>query len=136
MGLVERRIVKEFEEKTFPELREKINAAAHKALEIEVDWKSLAVEGKSHLYEECWSQVYFEPLKTALENITCDYLGKEAIAESLNRVVIKNEARISLASKWCSFENNTLILDHKPTANLNQSPDRAKAVQQLLEENL
>ncbi|WP_378181166.1 hypothetical protein [Aquimarina sp. SS2-1] len=136
MGLAERRIVKEFEEKTFPKLQEEINTAANKTLEIEVDWKSLAIDGSSHLYEECWPQVYFEPLKIALEQITTDEMGKDAIAESLDKVIIKNENGISLASKWCSFENKTLVLDHKPTTNLNQSPDRAKAVQKLLEENL
>ncbi|TPN83399.1 hypothetical protein [Aquimarina algicola] len=136
MGLSERRVAKKFEEEIFPELKKDIEQAAKKSLEFEVEWKSIAIDGMSHLYEECWPQVYFEPIKIALGNITVDDMGAEAIEESLSKIVIKNEKETSSPSKWCTFEDNILILDHKPTTNVNQIQDRADAIQKMLEDNL
>ncbi len=136
MGLAERRIVKAFQETTYKSFLEDVKKVVGKEVAVEVAWDSLAIEGMSHLYEEAWPQVYFQPLVKAFESICADDMGKEAITESLDKIVIKNEEGISSASRWSAFENKVLTLDHKPTTNIHYVDDRAKTVQSLLENNL
>ncbi len=136
MGLAERRIVKAFQESAYENFLTAMKKVIGKDVEIDVAWDTLAEDGMSHLYEEAWPQVYFEPLIKALESICSDDMGKEAISESLEKVIIKNEEGISSPSSWSSFENGILNLDHKPTTNIHYIDDRAKAVQTLLENSL
>ncbi len=136
MGLAERRAVKAFQEETYPALAKQIETAAGKEIDMEVKWDTLAEEDRSHLYQECWPDVYFNPLIKALESICGDDMGKEAVAEGLEKVVIQNELNTASPSKWASFENKVLTLDHKPATNINQIEDRASVVQKLLEDNL
>ena len=136
MGLAERRVVKAFQDETYPALAKQVETAAGKEIDMEVKWDTLAEEGKSHLYQKCWPDVYFAPLIKALEGICIDDMGKEAIAEGLEKVVIQNEIKTGSPSKWASFENKVLTLDHLPATNVGQIDDRTQAVQKLLEDNL
>ncbi|WP_430905933.1 hypothetical protein [Maribacter sp. 2-571] len=136
MGLAERRVVKAFQENEYNTFLEELKKVVGKEVTVNVAWDSLAIDGMSHLYEKAWPKVYFQPLLQALESICADDMGKEAIAESLEKLHIKNEAGVSYAAKWASFENKELTLDHKPTTNIDQIDDRAKALQTLLENNL
>ncbi len=136
MGLAERRIVKTFQETTYESFLAEVKKVIGKDIAIEVAWDTLAIEGMSHLYEKAWPEVYFQPLVKALENICGDEMGKEAIVESLEKIVIKNEEGVSSASRWSAFEDKVLTLDHKPTTNIHHIDNRAKAVQSLLENNL
>ena len=90
----------------------------------------------SHLYKKSWPQVYFTPLVDALKAICEDEMGKEAIAEELQKIIIKNEAGVSSATYWSSFDNKTITLDHKPTTNVHHIEDRAKQLQKALENGL
>lgn len=136
MGLAERRITKDFQENEYQAFLVQIKEITGKEMEIEVLWDGLAVDGMSHLYQECWPQVYFQPLVQALSSICEDDMGKEAIADGLQKISIKNEGGISNENKWASFSNKTLVLDHKPTTNINQIEGRAKSLKKLLEDNL
>ena len=136
MGLAERRISKGFQENQYQGFLKEINEAVGKEVTVEVAWDTLQLEGMSHLYEKAWPLVYFQPLVTALKSICEDEMGKEAIAEELEKIVIKNEGGNSSANTWVSFADKTLILDHKPTSNVNNEGDRAKSLQVLLENNL
>ena len=136
MGLAERRAVKAFQDGPFQELQQKINEAACKELELEVDWTSLAIDGMSHLYDETFPKVYFQPLIDALAGVCIDDMGKEALAEGLDKVTIHNQQGVSSASRWATFENKCLVLDHKPTTNVDYVKDRADALQKILEDGL
>lgn len=136
MGLAERRVAKAFQENEYENFLSEIKEVIGKDVEVDVNWDSLSEEGMSHLYEEAWAKVYFEPVKEALKSICSDDMGKEALNESLTKIIIKNEGDIHYAGKWSSFEGNVLTLDHKPTTNIDQIDDRAKAVQTLLENSL
>ncbi len=136
MGLKEKRVVKEFQDEHYENYKKQVNEAAKFDVNMEVDWDSLAVEGSSHLYLECWPKVYFQPLIQALQLITADDMGAEALKESLKGIVIKNNSDCSNASRWCQFENGIITLDHKPTTNVDQIDDRAKALQSQLEDSL
>jgi len=136
MGLAERRVVKSFQEGTFKKLEKKINTAAGKTLAIEVDWDSLAEDGMSHLYEDSWSKIYFEPVIAALKNICSDDMGKEAVSDSLDTIVIKNKAGNFSPREWSSFKKKTLTLDHKPTSNIDDVKSRTEKLQEVLENGL
>jgi hypothetical protein len=62
MGLAERRVIHEFETKELPALQSRVDEAAGYSVPVEVNWDKLAPEGESHLYDESWRAVYFEPL--------------------------------------------------------------------------
>lgn len=136
MGLTERRATKAFQDGPFQELKSKVTEAAGKELEIEVDWSSLAVDGMSHLYEDAYPKVYFLPLIGALEKVCIDDLGKEAIAEGLDKITIQNQKGTSSASRWATFQDKCLVLDHKPTTNIDYVKDRTDSLQKVLEDGL
>lgn len=135
MGLAERRVIKSFQEGKFQELTERANEAAGKTLEFEVNWEQLAEENSSHLYEDSWPQIYFEPLIEALEAITVDEMGKEAIRANLEKVVVRNQEGCYSPDCWANFTNQTLTLDHK-LANVSDVDARAKELRETLEAGL
>ena len=135
IGLGERRIIQSFQENMFPQLTEQANEAAGTLLDYEVNWNQLASAGSSHLYEESWPQLYFEPLIQALEGITVDDLGKEAVQQGLQKVVIRNQEDCYSPDCWANFTNGTLTLDHQ-LANVSDVDARAKALQAVLENGL
>lgn len=136
MGLAERRVAKDFQENEYPKFTKELNEVVGKELPVEMDWNALQEEGKSHLYKECWPQVYFDPIIAALKDICADDMGKEAIADGLSKIVVTNDGSNSTSGKWASFESSILTLNHKPCTNVGQIEDRAKTVRVLLENNL
>ena len=135
MGLAERRILKSFQETTFPELTEQVNQAAGTKLDYSVNWNQLAEAGSSHLYEESWPQIYFDPLMKALKGITVDDMGKEAVQRGLEKVVIRNQEGCYSADCWANFTEGVLTLDHQ-LANVSDVNARAAALQEVLEKGL
>jgi len=136
MGLNERRAAKEFETKRFPQLQQEIHAAVGFAVPLEVDWDSITLEGAASSYDETWTKIYFQPLIKALQNISADEMGKEAIKGALKKITISNRHNHFDASKMVSFDQGTLQLDHHPTTNAHAIDSRAKAIQKLLESKL
>lgn len=136
MGLAERRAAKEFETKRFPQFKKDIDAAAGFEVPVEVKWDTLALEGESHLYEECWPKVYFVPLIDALKSITSDDMGKEALKASLKKIEIQNRADVSYGERIAHFDGGTLLLDHKPHTNVDDVKDRTNGIRTLLESKL
>ncbi len=136
MGLAERRAVKEFETKRFPQLKKDIDEAAGFEVPVTVQWETLTLEGESHLYDECWPKVYFEPLIAALKSITADDMGKEALKASLKKIEIQNRAGTSYGDRIASFDGGVLLLDHQPHTNVDDVKDRTDGIRTLLESKL
>ena len=136
MGLAEKRVVKDFQDNHFPKFKGQVTDSAKFDVEIEVDWDKLAEPEYSHLYIECWEKVYFMPLVEALNSITADDMGAEALKESLKKIHITNETECSNSGRWATFEGGVLKLDHKPCTNVDQIKDRAAYTIKLLEDNL
>ena len=136
MGLTERRAAKEFETKRFPQFKKDIDEAAGFEVPVTVHWDTLAKEGESHLYDECWPKVYFEPLITALKAITIDDMGKEALKAGLKKIEIQSRAGTSSGGRIANFEGGTLLLDHEPHTNVGDIQDRTDGIRTLLESKL
>jgi hypothetical protein len=136
MGLAERRASKAFQDNHFPVFQKKITDAVGFEVPIEVNWESLALEDESHLYDECWPKVYFEPLIEGLKAIGRDDMGKEALQSSLKKIMIQNTTGAYYGDRWASFENGVLTLDHLPTTNADSIQERTDGLVQTLEKKL
>ena len=112
------------------------NKAAGKSIEIEVDWDSIMEDDHDHLFEDAWSKVYFISIIDALKGITIDDMGREAIAEGLDKVIIKNLDDNYYADDWSSLKDKVLTLNHKPFSNIDRTKERTEALQKHLEDNL
>ncbi len=134
MGLAEKRAIKEFQESVFPKIHEDIKAAAKFDVELDIQWDTLAVENQGHRYGEALPAIYFQPLIDALNDITQDDMGAEALKEALNKIEIKNvEGRSD--TYWAKFENGVLELD-KGYSNEHAVSTRSGVVKDLLEKSL
>ena len=85
MGLAERRAAHEFETNTLPALQSRIDEAAGFPVPLDIHWDTLTPAGQAHLYAESWTAIYFEPLIGALQSITRDALGKDALSKGLKK---------------------------------------------------
>ncbi len=131
MGLAERRAIKNFVEGRYVKLKKEIDAAAGFEVLVEVNWDSLATEGAGDAYEDAFYKVYFRPLIDALKAIAVDDLGKEALKESLKKIVIEDSG-----SSWPTFQSGTLSLKYYAVANLDDWMSRKKEIQTELEKGL
>lgn len=132
MGLQEKRAIAAFQEKEFVNLIKELNTAAGYEPEIAVNWDTLAIEDYGHLYDEGFTKVYFEPLINALKEITADDLGKEALKETLQKIIIKNGNNFGSAKSAYSFADGVLTIDHSPITNINDVAERTKYLVQFL----
>lgn len=136
MGLAEKRIVKTYQEGIYKTLVDEINTLGGYDLEFEVNWDSLSNNTYSHIWENTFSQIYFTPIINAFKEITADEMGKEALQESLKKVIIKDDKDNFSPSSAYSFENDTLIIDHSSYSNADNVEERSKFLTEFLESKL
>src|SRR5262245_22656594 len=132
MGLMEKRAIKAFQEGNYKKLTEEINTLAGYPIEFEVNWDSLAVEEYSHIYDDCFTKVFFTPVIAAFKEIVSDDLGKESLKETLKKIVIKNEGQIYYGSYAYSIKDGVLTIDHQPCTNVDSIDERSTELTKLL----
>lgn len=132
MGLLEKRAVKAFQEGSYKKLTEEINTLAGYQIEFDVNWDTLAVDEYSHIYDDCFTKVYFLPVIGALKEIVSDELGKEALKETLKKIHIKNEGQIYYGDYAYSISNGTLTIDHQPCTNIDDINSRTTVLTKFL----
>lgn len=135
MGLAERRSIKHFQDARFATLKQEIDEAAGGAVQVDVNWESLAKEGYSHLYEDAFTKVYFAPLCAALKAIAVDDLGRMALRDGLKQVVLCN-TKGGYGDDAIEFVGGVLTIDHDPVSNIDYVSDRAASIQKKLEAGL
>ena len=136
MGLAERRVVLDFETNALPALKTRIEEAAGAAVPVEIQWDGLCPNGESHLFIECWSAIYFEPLIAALKTVGRDAMGKEALKAGLKKIVVQNTKGNYYADGLAALENGSLTLDHEPLTNAGDVDARTAALVNVLEAGL
>ncbi|WP_075602434.1 hypothetical protein [Saccharicrinis aurantiacus] len=137
MGLKERRIAQQFEQEQLPELTEQINKAAGFEVEMEIKWETLVAEERfNHLLADSYPKVYFQPLIEAFTAICADDMGKEALQESLKKVLIVNENNHHNPTHAYSFSDGILKVDHSPIMNVDDVKSRTEKLNELLENSL
>ena len=136
MGLLEKRALKTFQDDNYPKLTGEINTLAGYSIEFDVNWATLALDEYAHIYEESFPKVYFIPLINAVKEISADEMGKEALKETLKKVVIKNEGGNVYGSNAYSFNEGVLTIDHQPFSNIDNITERSMELSKLLMKNL
>lgn len=131
MGLAERRAIKAFQDNLFPGLKKAIDEAAGFEVTVEVDWPTLAEDDYSHMYDEALPKVYFQPVAEAFKGICIDDMGRDALKEGLEKVVIRHSG-----NKELSFKDGVLTVDHPPIANADYWEERRDTLQKALEKAL
>jgi hypothetical protein len=135
MGLAERRIVKDFQDNYLPVLKKQVDEAARFEVPLEVNWDSLSTDEYPHIWLEAWPKLYFQPLIAALKHITQDEMGREALQETLKKVVVQDLSGAYYGDRWSVFQNGILILDHKNT-NADNIKERTDGLINTLEKGL
>jgi hypothetical protein len=115
MGLIERRMIKELQETTFP---------------YEVDWDSLADSAEALRFID---NVSCHRLNMALRVICSDDMGKQAVRDSLRMVRLRNVA--APADMKMEFQDGVLEM-HCAYAEGAGGMFSDGAIRQLLEQNL
>ena len=135
MGLTEKRAVQQFKDSKFPSLKKEIDQAAGFEVPVEVKWDTLAADGYSHLYDECFPKVYFTPLCEAFKEITKDQMGKDALKGSLKKIVLAN-TKETYDSSGSTFDNGVLEINLQPCTNVDEIDSRKQWIQELVESKL
>lgn len=141
LGLAERRAIKAYQDSKFCEMQIAINEAAGLEVKLTVDWDKIAIPDEAPRFQEdfFWTRIYFEPVIQALQAITIDEMGKEALNAGLKEIRITYDEGTAPASNYpagLAFENHLLSINWRPASNADDVPDRAAAIQKLLESNL
>ena len=135
MGLAERRAMKEFQEKQFPELRNEIHKVAGFPVPIEVSWEQLAVDGQMDYYKEAWTEIFFKPVIEALRQIGRDEMGKEAVKAGIKKIEFRNASGTYSPHSAITFVNGTIMIDHE-LSNVGDTKDRTKHLVEIVEKGL
>jgi|tagenome__1003787_1003787.scaffolds.fasta_scaffold17937822_1 hypothetical protein len=132
MGLAERRSAERFKNEDYPGWKARIDEAAGFEVLIEVAWDELAVPDYADMYAEYFPAVYFQPLIDALGAIAVDDMGKQALRETVTKVVVRNTDEY-FSPSGISFADGVLTFDHKSDTNTHHVEERTKALQTILE---
>ena len=137
MGLKEKKAARDFEQDRLDSLKAQIFEAAKFEFEIEIKWDTITIDGYSHLYDQTWSLIYFEPVIIALKELCSDDFCQEAVQADLKKMVIENDGDIHNSSKCASYSDGVLTINHSPIINAeNQVQDRAKTIKEVIENAL
>jgi hypothetical protein len=143
LGLAERRAIKEYQEKQFPELEKAIKAGAGFDVPLDVKWEQIALPGQANLYKTdiYWGTTIFKPLAEALSSITKDSEGKAALKSKLKKIVImfNNEtAPMANFPNGLTWNAGVLTINYRPNENTNENymKERVEAITKLVESKL
>jgi len=137
MGLKEKRAAREFEQNRLDSLKKQIFEAAKFEFEIEVNWDTIAVDNYSHMYDQTWPLVYFQPAINAFKDMCSDDFTREAIEGDLKKVVIQNVGNVWSANKFAEYSKGTLLLNHCPVSNVENDVNlRAENIKKVVEDAL
>lgn len=140
-NLAERRAISAYQDGTYATKLKEIQAAAGFDVPVEVQWDSLALSGQEKNYadEGFWTQIYFTPLSKALAAVGVDELGKEALKDKLENIVVRYDEATAPSGAYAdgvTFSAGVLTLNFKPYNNVDDVDARAEAIQKALEAGL
>lgn len=141
LGLAERRALKEYQEKNFPDIKKGLMTAVGFEVPLDIKWDELAQPGEADRYKEdgYWGATIFTPLTKAITSITADKEGKDALKAKLKKIVITYNPDTAPASNYANgikFEAGVLTINFRPYSNVDDVKARVDAIQKLLEDNL
>ena len=141
VGLAERRAIAAYRQQNWPPIEQAIRGAAKFDVPIDVEWDQLTIPGDASHYadDDYFGKTIFEPLIAALNNITSDQMGRDALKAKLQRIHVRFDEKTAPASNYpngLSFKNGVLDINWRPYSNTADVLDRTKALTQIMEQNL
>jgi hypothetical protein len=143
LGLPERRALKEYQEKQFPEIQKAVKTAAGFDVPLDVKWEQIAKPGDAEKYKDnvYWGFTIFQPLSLALNAVASDQMGKTALKAKLKKIVVmydKATAPISNFPNGLKWDAGVLTINFTPNENGREDylKERADAIRKLLESKL
>jgi hypothetical protein len=135
MGIAERRGTAEFRTNEYPTLAKDIAKLVGRDVAIEVDWENIAFEDQGSRYPELWKKLYFTPLINAFEQIARDPLGRDALRDGLEKIVITNKSGAYSPTGAIKVEKGVITIDHS-CSNVEDVHARTQHLVKLLESKL
>lgn len=136
MGLQEKRGIEDFKSNVYPEIEKEITKLLGDDVTVEVDWDSLIVEDKAEYYADWFKKIYFDPLIGALKAVAADDMGKEALKETVKKIVVRNTTENSSYYNWTTLEDGVLTLDCLSDTNADRASEREESLRTMLEKAL
>ena len=106
MGLAERRLAEQIKTDQVPPFLADLQTAMGYAPEVEIDWASFMVADEYPLNR--MQDNLFYNLVEAMKNIGRDAMGKEALAENIHKIVLRNVTPAEAAS--VELQDKTLTI--------------------------
>lgn len=133
MGLTAKRQVEEFKTKHQEKYAKQIREASNPNAEVVVEWETVgkSEEDMEHLIVETTGPIYFQPVINAFKEIGKDQMGKDALRDSIKKVVMRNSAD-STNYEYFAFEDGVLTIDHRPVYNVDDLRERTQHIVELL----
>ena len=91
MGLAEKRKIEELK-KVFLDWEKKIQKAAGNSIPMEVNWESIVTEETLGYVDQAFEKVFVEASVAGFKELCQDQMGKDAIKESVKKIIIQNKA--------------------------------------------
>ncbi|RYI93363.1 MAG: hypothetical protein EON47_20770 [Acetobacteraceae bacterium] len=140
-GLAERRAIAAYRQDKWPPIEAAIRKAAGFEVPVDVEWDQLTIPGDAAHYadDEYYGKTIFQPLVAALNSITADQMGRDALKAKLQRIHVRFDEKTAPASNYpngLSFAGGVLDINWRPYSNTADVEDRTKALTQILEKNL
>ncbi len=141
VGLAERRAIAAYRQDKWPPIEAAIRKAAGFEVPIDVEWDQLTIPGDASHYadDEYYGKTIFQPLVAALNSITADQMGRDALKAKLQRIHVRFDEKTAPASNYpngLSFANGVLDINWRPYSNTADVEDRTKALTQVMDKNL
>lgn len=136
MSLAERRIVKELQDVYMPKFQVEFSVLTGTNIPLEINWDKLAsTEDSAGYLADAIEKIFFIPLIEGLKPICADDMGKEALKDSLKKIVITNEGENIYAEYAITFESGILRIDHT-ISNVDNIQERTEMITKVLEAGL
>ena len=136
MGLKEKRAVQKFKNESFPALEAEINNKAGFNVSLNIAWDTLIEDKFSHLYNDTFPKIYFQPLIEAISAINIDEIGGELLRKGLKEVKIVNENNEHNLERAITFVDGVLTINHSPIMNADKVEEKTERIVHLLEIHL
>lgn len=136
MSLATQRIIASYQEGAFADWQAKINATAGTELTQEVDWESFIDESMDEAaHHSFWSNALFAPQVAAFEQVCADDMGKAAVKDGIEKVVLRGQTD-ALLSYGCAYENKVLTITLRPFNGESEIESHATDLVNLLSSSL
>ena len=141
VGLAERRAIAAYRQDKWPPIEAAIRKAAGFDVPVDVEWDQLTIPGDASHYvdDEYYGTTIIQPLVAALNSITADQMGRDALKAKLQRIHVRFDEKTAPASNYpngLSFANGVLDINWRPYSNTADVADRTKVLTQIMEKNL